>query len=103
MYARVVSFSSADAEKRDRWIQTVRDTVVPTLSAKDGFAGYIALYDEENGRAKGIILWESQENAEAAEQQLTERRRQVIGEVGLTEESSELYEAPVVELGAARV
>ena len=69
----------------------------------DGFAGYIGLYDQENRRAKAVLLWESEETAEAAEQELVERRRQMTSGIGLTVESADLYEAPVVELEAARV
>jgi hypothetical protein len=103
MYARLVSFSGADPEKREHAIQTIRETVIPTLREYDGFAGYIALYDEENRRARAVLLWESREAAEAAEPELSERRRQMAGGVGLTVESADLYEAVVVELEGARV
>jgi hypothetical protein len=103
MYARLISFSGADPEKRESAIQTIRETVIPMLRTYDGFAGYIALYDQENSRAKAVILWESEETAEAAEQELVERRRQLASGIGLTVESADLYEAPVVELETARV
>ena len=51
--------------------------MIPTLRKYDGFAGYIALYDEDGGRAKGLLLWESKETAEAAEAELAEMRTQV--------------------------
>jgi hypothetical protein len=103
MYARLISFSGADPEKRESAIQTIRETVLPMLRQYDGFAGYLALYDQENRRAKALILWESEEAGEAAEQELAERRRQLASGIGLTVESANLYEAPVVELEAARV
>lgn len=103
MYARLVSFSGADPEKRERAIQTIRETVIPALRDYDGFAGYIALYDQEKRRAKAVLLWESEEAAEAAEQELVERRRQMADGLGLTVDSADLYEAPVVELEKARV
>ena len=103
MFARLISFSGANPENREHAIQTIRETVIPMLRTYDGFAGYIALYDQENSRAKAVILWESEETADAAEKELTERRRQIAGGVGLTIESADLYEAPVVELEKARV
>ena len=103
MYARLVSFSIADSGNRERAIQTVRETVIPTLREYDGFAGYIALWDQQSRRAKGILLWDSEEQAEAAEQTLVERRHQFASGVGLTVESADLYEAIVVELEPARV
>jgi hypothetical protein len=103
MHARLISFSGADPEKREHAIQTIRETVIPMLRQYDGFSGYIALYDAENRRAKAILLWESEETAEAAETELAERRRAIASGVGLTIESADLYEAPIVELEAARV
>jgi hypothetical protein len=103
MYARLISFSGADPEKRENAIQTIRETVIPTLRGYTGFAGYIALYDEERRRAGAVLLWESKEAAETAEEELAERRRQIAGVMGFTVESADLYEAPVVELNAVRV
>lgn len=103
MYARLISFSGADPEKREPILQTIRETVIPMLRQYDGFAGYIALYDQQNRRAKAVLLWESEETAEAAEGELVERRGKIADGHGLTVESADLYEAPVVELDPARV
>jgi hypothetical protein len=103
MYARLISFSGADPEKRENAIQTIRETVIPTLRGYTGFVGYIALYDEERKRAGAVLLWETKEAAESAEEGLAERRRQIAGAMGLTVESADLYEAPVVELEAVSV
>ena len=103
MHARLIEFSGADPEKREKAIETIRGTVIPMLRSYDGFAGYLALYDAQNRRAKAILLWESEEAAEEAEKTLAERRRQLSSSVGLTLESADLYEAPVVELEGARV
>lgn len=103
MYARLISFSGADPEKRENALHTIRETVIPTLREYDGFTGYLALYDEENRRARAIILWESKETAETAEETLAERRSQMASGVGLTVESADLYEALVVEMEGARV
>ena len=103
MHARLISFSGADPEKRERAIQTIRETVIPMLRGYDGFAGYLALLDPDNRRARAILLWDTKENAEEAEKELKERRRSLAASVGLTVESEDLYEAPVVELEGARV
>jgi hypothetical protein len=103
MYARMISFSGADPEKRESAIEMIRGTVIPMLQTYDGFAGYIALYDPSNRQAKAIILWESRDAADAAEETLEERRRKMVDQVGLTIESVDLYEATVVELAGARV
>ena len=103
MYAWLVSFSGADPEKRDNAIETIRGTVIPMLREYDGFSGYIALYDAQNRRAKAVLLWDSEDAAEEAEKELVERREKLASGVGLTVESADLYEAPVVELEGARV
>jgi hypothetical protein len=103
MYARLVEFSGADPEKRDNAIETVRGTVIPMLRQYDGFEGYIALYDQDKRRAKAILFWESKEAAETAEETLAERRQKITSGVGLTVESADLYEAPVVEMEAVHV
>jgi hypothetical protein len=103
VHARLISFSGADLDKRQPAIDMIRGTVIPMLREYDGFAGYISLYDEDNRRAKAIILWESKEAAEEAEETLVERRAKMTAQVGITVESADLYEAPVVELEGARV
>jgi hypothetical protein len=103
MYARVIAFSGADSSKREAAEEMVRGTVLPMLRNHDGYEGYIALWDEENERSKAIVLWESREAADAAEETLAERRIENVGRLGLTIESVKLMEAPVVELEGARV
>jgi hypothetical protein len=98
MYARLISMSGALADNREQAIQTIREKVIPALSQHDGYAGYIALFDADNQRAKAVLLWESREAAEAAHAALTDFRTQVISGLGMTLESADLYEAPVVEV-----
>jgi hypothetical protein len=103
MYARLISFSGADPEKRESAVEMIRGTVIPMLQSYDGFAGYIALYNEDTRQAKAIILWESRDAADTAEETLEERRRKMVDQVGLTIESVDLFEATVIELAHARV
>jgi len=103
MHARLIEFSGADPDRRENAIQTIRETVIPMLGSYHGFAGYIALYDAERRRAKAVLLWETEEDAVEAEKELVERRQKLAASVGLTVESADLYEAPVVELEGARV
>jgi hypothetical protein len=103
MYARLIEFSGADPDKREQMIEIVRGTVIPMLREYDGYAGYLAMYDEGNRRAKAVLLWETEEAAQEAEKTLVERRKQLAGGIGLTVESQDLYEATVVELEGARV
>ena len=103
MYARVISFGDATRDKREAAIEMIRGTVIPLLRTIDGYEGYLSLYDEDNQRAKAIILWDSKDSAEAAEEQLRERRKGMTAQVGITIESVDLYEAPVADLAGVRV
>ena len=98
MHARLISFSGADPEKRESALTTIRERVIPTLREYDGYAGYLALYNEDDRQARAIILWKSEEAATSAEETLAERRREMASGVGLTVESADLYEALVVEM-----
>jgi len=102
MYVRLVELTGADAEKHDRVVETMQEIIVPALRELDGFAGFIGLYGDENGRAKAVLLWETREAAEAAETQLVPRRRKIFGDLGLTLEAQDLYRAPVVHVDAVR-
>ncbi|HEY6835792.1 MAG TPA: hypothetical protein VI142_04900 [Gaiellaceae bacterium] len=103
MYARVIAFSGAGSDKREAAEEMVRGTVIPMLRSYDGYEGYIALWDEENERSKTMVLWESREAAEAAEETLAVRRVENTDRLGMTIESVKLLEAPIVELEGARV
>jgi hypothetical protein len=103
MYARMISFSGAGPERREAALEMIRGTVIPMLQSYDGFGGYVLLYDEENSRAKAILLWDSRDAAESAEETLVERRQKMTSQVGISVESTELYEVPVLELVGARV
>ncbi len=102
MYARLISFS-VGADTRGQMLQRIRQTVLPKLREFDGFAGYLFLFDEQNQRARAVLLWESEETAEAAERELAEWRSQMTSQMGVTVESADLYEVPIVELEGARV
>jgi hypothetical protein len=99
MYARLISFSGADPARRDEALTTITETVLPMLRQFDGFGGYLTLWDADRRRAKAVILWDTAEAADAAEPELVERRSRIAGSLGLTVESADLYEAPIVEIG----
>jgi hypothetical protein len=103
MHARLISFTGAASENREQAEEMIRNTVLPMLRSYDGYAGYLALYDAENERAKAIILWNSEDAAVTAEETLAERREGMVKTIGFTIESADLYEAAVVDLEGARV
>ena len=102
MHARLIRFSIADPSRGtlENAQQTIRERVIPMLSQYDGYAGYLAFMDKDRTRARAVILWDSEEHAEAAEQTLADRRREMADSIGLSVESTELYEAIAVEVPA---
>ena len=100
MYARLVEVEGVDPAKRDEVLATMRDRIIPTLKQVDGFAGFISLMDPENRRGRTVLLWETKEAAEEAEKELAPRREAIVRDAGGTIRSTDLYEAPIVEVVA---
>jgi hypothetical protein len=98
MYGRLVEVEGVDASKREEVIGIMRDRVIPGLREIDGFAGFISLFDEENNRARSIVLWETKEGADEAERQFGPRREEIVRGVGGTVRSADLYEALIVDV-----
>ena len=98
MYGRLVEIENIDPSKREAALRNIRETVIPALKELDGFAGFISLMDEDNRRARSVVLWETRENAEEAERQMASRREEMVSRMGATVRSADLYEAPLVEV-----
>jgi hypothetical protein len=98
MHARLVEFSGADPGKREAAQERMRETVIPMLQSYDGFIGFIGMHDAEHRKARAVLLWESKEAAETAEETLAERRKQLASGVGLTIDSTDLYEVLAANL-----
>lgn len=98
MYGRLVEIENLDPSRREEALKNIREIVIPALQELDGFAGFISLADEKNKRARSIVLWETRENAEEAERQMSERREAIVSKLGAKVRSADLYEAPIVEV-----
>lgn len=104
MYGRLVEIEGIDASKREEVLAIIRERVIPGLKEIDGFAGFISLVDEDNRRARSVVLWETKEGADEAERQFKQKREEIVRGAGGTVRSADLYEAPIVEvLTSARV
>jgi hypothetical protein len=100
MYGRLVEIEGVDPSKREEVLGIIRERIIPGLGQIDGFAGFISLIDEENRRARSVVLWETKEAADEGERQFAAKREEVIREAGGTLRSADLYEAPIVEVHA---
>jgi len=101
MYGRLIEIEGIDPSKRDEAMQNLRENVIPALKGLDGFAGFMSMVDEGNRRARAIVLWETEENAEDAERQMAPRREEMVSQMGATVRSADLYEVAIAEVAAA--
>jgi hypothetical protein len=100
MYGRLVEVEGIDPSKREEVLGIMRERIIPGLKEMDGFAGFISLMDEENRRARSVVLFETKESADEAERQFGPRREEIVRGLGGTVRSADLYEAPIVEVHA---
>lgn len=98
MFGRLVEIDGVDSSKREEVLGILRERIIPGLKEIDGFAGFVSLVDEEGGRARSIILWETREGAEEAERQFASKREEIVSGMGGTVRSADLFEAPIVEV-----
>ena len=100
MYGRLIEVEGVDPSKREEILGIIRERIIPGLKEIDGFAGFISLIDEENRRARSVVLWETKEGAEEAERKFGPKREEIVRGAGGTVRSADLYEAPIVEVHA---
>jgi hypothetical protein len=98
MYGRLVEIDGVDPSKREEVLGTIRERIIPGLKEIDGFVGFISLVDEENRRARSVVLWETKESADEAERKFGPKREEMVRGMGGTVRSADLYEAPIVEV-----
>ena len=98
MYGRLIEVEGVDPSKREEILGIIRERIIPGLKEIDGFAGFISLIDEENRRARSVVLWETKESADEAERQFGPKREEIVRGAGGTVRSADLYEAPIVEV-----
>ena len=101
MFGRLVEIDGIDPSKREEVLGILRERIIPGLQEIDGFGGFIALYDEENRRARNVVLWETREGAEEAEREFGPKREEIVTGMGATVRSADLFEALIVTVPAA--
>jgi hypothetical protein len=98
MYGRLVELEGLDPSKREEALGIIRERIIPGMKEIEGFAGFISLVDEENRRARSVVLWETKEGADEAERQFAPIREETVRGMGGTVRSADLFEAPIVEV-----
>jgi quinol monooxygenase YgiN len=96
VYARAVT-NQIQAGKIDEWLTLIRDSVVPALKERDGFLGFVALVDREQGKTIGYSTWDS-ETALAVSESSGNYQAQIakLGAVLASPPVREAYELTVV-------
>ena len=98
MFGRLVEIEGIDPSRREETLGIIRERIIPGLKEIEGFAGFISLVDEENRRARSVVLWETREGAEEAERRFAAIREEVVSGMGATVRSADLYDAPIVKV-----
>ncbi len=88
-----------EASRHEDAIRKLRESAIPALKQLDGFAGFIRLHGK-HGRAVSLLLWDTREHAEEGERRTAAQRAEWASELGATILSSEVFEAPIVEIDA---
>ncbi len=96
MRARVIT-SKADPDLTDQWVQLTRDVLVAASKAQEGYRGYVALYQREEGRAMAVTLWED-EGSERASDAVSAPSRSAFADAVGAEVSVDVYEVAVADI-----
>ena len=98
MFGRLIEIEGVDPSHRKEAEGVIRERIIPGMKEIDGFAGFIFLVDEENHRARSVVLWETQEGADEAERKFKAIREETVRGFGGTVRSADLFEAQIVEV-----
>lgn len=79
MIARVATFEGVNVEEARRGMAEAEALVRPLLEGMAGFSGYLDLLSP-NGKFVSITLFDTEENAKAAEQTFDEEMPRKLGE-----------------------
>ena len=101
MHARLTTVEEVPPHKMDDAARHLQEQVLAQLQQLDGFEGFIAVRDRENGRLRGLALWESEDALRATDEAAARIRGTVTEATGGTIASVENYEVVVFEAPSA--
>jgi hypothetical protein len=67
MFARIATFESTDPAADEKLTDHAMDVVRPIMQGMNGFQGHMELVDRSSGKMLSISLFDTEENAVAAE------------------------------------
>ena len=101
MHGRLTTVEGVPPDKMDDAARHLHEQVLPQLQQLDGFEGFIAVRDRENGRLRGLALWESEDALRATDEAAARIRGGVEESTGGTIASVENYEVLVFEASSS--
>lgn len=79
MFARVASFESTDPAADEKVFEQAAAIVMPMMRELKGFQGHLELVDRSSGKSLSISLFDSEEDAVAAEPVYDEDMPRALG------------------------
>jgi hypothetical protein len=81
MFARVATFQSTDPAADEKLMPQAMEIVEPIIRGMNGLQGYLELADRNSGKSLSITLFDTEENAIAAEPIFDEEMPKALGEL----------------------
>lgn len=81
MFARIATFESTDPAADEALMPRAMEIVEPIIRNMPGIQGYLELADRNSGKSLSITLFDTEENAVAAEPIFDEEMPRALGDV----------------------
>ena len=81
MYARIATFESTDPAADEKLMEQATEIVEPIIRGMTGMQGHMELVDRSSGKSLSISLFDTEENAIAAEPIFDEEMPKALGEL----------------------
>ena len=81
MYARIATFESTDPTADEKLMGQAMEIVEPILRGMTGLQGHMELVDRSSGKSLSISLFDTEENAIAAEPIFDEEMPKALGDL----------------------
>lgn len=81
MYARIATFESTDVASDEQLMSQAMEIVEPIIRGMTGMQGHMELVDRSSGKSLSISLFDTEENAVAAEPIFDEEMPKALGDL----------------------
>jgi hypothetical protein len=81
MFARIATFESTDVAADERLMGQVMEIAEPMIEGMKGIQGHMELLDRNSGKSLSISLFDTEENAIAAEPIFDEEMPKALGDL----------------------